>query len=79
MTITVKTFGICRDILGGKEIPIELRGTTVADLRSELISQYPAIAKLNSLFIAVNQSYSEDSQQLTETDEVALIPPVSGG
>jgi molybdopterin synthase sulfur carrier subunit len=43
------------------------------------MTNYPALEKLRSLFIAVNQQYAEDNQSINETDEIALIPPVSGG
>ena len=76
---TVKAFGIVKDILGGKEKVVELQGQTIADLRQELNEKYPALSGLRSLFIAVNNNYAEDETILQETDEIALIPPVSGG
>ena len=79
MKLTIKTFGIARDIMGGKEVAVEISGHSVQELRAKLISQYPKLENLRSLFIAVNQHYSEDSTMLQETDEIALIPPVSGG
>jgi len=79
MKVKVKTFGISRDILGGREVLVEINGSTVADLRKSLSTNYPALDKLNSLFIAVNQNYAEDGTHLIESDEIALIPPVSGG
>jgi len=75
----VKTFGISRDILGGREVELEIDGNSVADLRSTLLLKFPQVKKLNSLFIAVNREYAADDQLLTLTDEIALIPPVSGG
>jgi molybdopterin converting factor subunit 1 len=77
--IKLKTFGITRDILGGKEVILEVEGKSVADLREHLTREYPKVVELRSLFIAVNQSYAADTQELNETDEIALIPPVSGG
>ena len=79
MKCRIKTFGIARDILGSKELIMEISGNTVADLRNDLAKQYPSLESLNSLFIAVNQNYAEDKTVLSETDEIALIPPVSGG
>jgi len=79
MKFKVKTFGVARDVMGGKEVVVETEGNQVLDLRRELIFKYPELEKLRSLFIAVNQSYSEDTTELKETDEIALIPPVSGG
>ena len=79
MKIKIKAFGITKDILGSREIVLETSGQTVAALRQELNTRYPALRSLKSLFIAVNNSYAEEQINLTETDEVALIPPVSGG
>jgi len=79
MKCKIKTFGIARDILGSKEVIFEIEGNTLMDLRSSLSKKYPELESLNSLFIAVNQNYAEDETVLSETDEIALIPPVSGG
>ncbi len=79
MKCKIKTFGVARDILGCKELIFEISGNKVIDLRNELTKKYPSLESLNSLLIAINQSYSEDDAVLTETDEIALIPPVSGG
>jgi molybdopterin converting factor subunit 1 len=75
----VKAFGITKDILGGRENVVEIEGQTVAALREELQKKYPGLKGLKSLFIAVNQAYAEDQVVLAENDEIALIPPVSGG
>jgi molybdopterin synthase sulfur carrier subunit len=79
MKYKVKAFGITRDFLGGREKVIEVKGQTVADLRGELLAMYPNLKGLKSLLIAVNNEYAEDSVELLESDEIALIPPVSGG
>ena len=75
----VLAFGITRQLLGGKEAVIEVDGNTVAALRMALAARFPQLSGLNSLYIAVNSSYSEEDQILTLEDEIALIPPVSGG
>lgn len=79
MKINIKTFGISRDILGAKTVNIDFDKKTVGELRQHLIHQYPALAALNSLLIAVNETYADDHVEMKETDEIALIPPVSGG
>jgi molybdopterin synthase sulfur carrier subunit len=76
---TVKTFGIAREIMGGREVVVETTGMTVGELRAALMRAYPQLLDLRSLFIAVNLKYADDSARLSETDEIALIPPVSGG
>lgn len=79
MELKIKTFGVARDMMGGKEVVVKVAGSDVAALRRALMTNYPALEKLRSLFIAVNQQYAEDNQSINETDEIALIPPVSGG
>jgi molybdopterin converting factor subunit 1 len=53
---------------------------TVADAARELLCLHPAISSDSSrLMIAVNEEYQEHDYPLSENDEVAFIPPVSGG
>ena len=75
----IKTFGITRDIVGSREAVVEVEGNDVASLRKVLKTRYPSLAGLRSLMIAVNNSYAEDDLSIGESDEIALIPPVSGG
>lgn len=79
MKYKVKAFGVTKDILGGKEMVVEVSGQTVADLRQTLLAHYPQLEGLRSLLIAVNNTYAEPADVLKESDEIALIPPVSGG
>lgn len=75
----IKAFGITKDILGARETLLELQGDTVGSLRSALKNRYPSLAEIRSLMIAVNNAYAEDALAISESDEIALIPPVSGG
>ncbi len=75
----VLAFGITRQLLGAKEAVIEVDGNTVGALRRALGVRFPELSGLNSLYIAVNSSYSDEGQVLNSNDEIALIPPVSGG
>ena len=55
-------------------------GATVADLISTLASERARFADLApSLMVSINQAYADRDVQLQEGDEVAFIPPVSGG
>ena len=75
----IKSFGITKEIIGARESFIELQGSTVGELRNALKSRYPELLDLKSLMIAVNSQYAEDDLPIGESDEIALIPPVSGG
>ena len=80
MTIKILAFGIARDIVGGSTFEVQItEGATVFELQEHLVSQYPQFDNLASMLIAVNLEYGVYDTILKETDEVALIPPVSGG
>lgn len=77
----VKCFGIAKDItntdvirISGMEIP-----ETVEGLKSWISLNYPEFKNIKSCMIAVNHEYAEDQQILLSEDEIAIIPPVSGG
>lgn len=80
MKINVLAFGIAKDIIQGQTKEIELtQGSDVQSLKATLCEQFPEFAKLRSLSIAVNEEYRKDDFELSESDEVVIIPPVSGG
>lgn len=74
-------FGITRDIVGKPEFDAgdfkEIG--TVGDLRDLLNAKYPRLKDLSSLNFAINEEFAEDSKAISANDEIALIPPVSGG
>ena len=81
--MTVLLFGITRDIVGEGTLLIgddkSSRMQTVGDLKKQLITDFPELGKLSSLAVADNQNYARDSDLIGASDEIALIPPVSGG
>jgi molybdopterin converting factor subunit 1 len=81
MTLTVMLFAAAHDIAGTDSLAVELPpGATVADLRAELARRVPGLAKLlTKSAVAVNHDFGEDGRILEPADEVAIIPPVSGG
>jgi molybdopterin converting factor subunit 1 len=81
MTVNVLLFALCSDIVGSRKLDVEVTpGQSVQDLLSDLISKYPKLGQMErSLMISVNQSYVDRAQLLEDGDEVAMIPPVSGG
>lgn len=78
-TYVIKAFGVTKEILGARETVVEAGGGTVKELRRALIERYPTLRDIRSLMIAVNNAYAEDDLSIDESDEIALIPPVSGG
>ncbi len=79
--VQLRLFAIFRDLIGADRIPLELpAGSTVADLRQELFHRWPTLRNLlERSAIAINQEYATDHHVLSSGDEIALIPPVSGG
>ena len=80
MKCKIKAFGISREIVGGRIVELDLpEGQTVIELKNQLFEKYPQLAALRSVYIAVNNEYADEKGILKEGDEIALIPPVSGG
>lgn len=80
MIVKILAFGIARDIVGGSQFEMEIaEGSRVVDLQNALLHQYPRFGHLTSLMIAVNEAYGDSETLISSTDELALIPPVSGG
>ena len=81
MTITLRLFSIAGDLAGFREKTLELpSGSRAVDVLEQLNSQNPKFADWRgSLRLAVNQEYVSGDSPLHEGDEVAVIPPVSGG
>lgn len=81
--MTVLLFGVTRDIVGNGSlsIPVSKAGAleTVGELKAYLKDIYPPLGELSSLAVAVNKTYAFDSDPIRHFDEIALIPPVSGG
>jgi molybdopterin converting factor subunit 1 len=81
MRVRVRLFAIQRELAGTREHPLELaEGATVEDAWEALIAAYPALAPGRaSVRFARNGAYADAATQLADGDEVAMIPPVSGG
>lgn len=81
MKIRVKLFASVREMVGEKELMLEVPdGMKVSALPGRLSAEYPQLRTLASfLKVAVNQEYADGERALAEGDEVALLPPVSGG
>ncbi|MBV9072485.1 MAG: molybdenum cofactor biosynthesis protein MoaE [Acidobacteria bacterium] len=81
MRVRVLLFGVLKDIFQRSEEALELSsGATTSDLVQHYRCNVGARAQLfDSIAVAVNQQYASGTELLHEGDEVALLPPVSGG
>ena len=81
MNVRLRLFAVMRTTLGRSHVELELPdGATVAQLRSKLAEDYPALAPLlPTCLFAINGNYARDEQTIPSDSEVACIPPVSGG
>lgn len=78
--MNILLFGIAEDIVGKPMLKMDFQQEiSVLDLKKKLIELYPSLQNLASIRIAVNNSYAEEGQLIRPKDEIALIPPVSGG
>jgi molybdopterin converting factor subunit 1 len=79
--MTVLLFAAARDLAGADTVTVKLpAGATIADLRAELSLRFPALAGLLAKSaLAVNHDFAEEDRILMPADEIAVIPPVSGG
>ena len=81
MRVTVRLFARLRDIAGAAELARELApGATIGDLWRALADEFPELGPYErSISSAVNADYARMDHVLRSGDEVAFLPPVSGG
>lgn len=80
MQLVIQTFGIAREILGSSAHRSDFKtGITAGELLEQLKLEFPSLVALNSIILAVNATYVDADTIINEGDEIAIIPPVSGG
>ena len=81
LRIRVRLFAMQREAAGMRELRLEVPlGSTVDDAWKAVVATVPALAPgRSSLRFAVNGEYTDDDRTLADGDELACIPPVSGG
>ncbi len=80
-SLSIKLFASLRQAMNSDEIKIDIdNGITVLQMKKIIFETFPNLKKSNiPFFIAINHKYSKDSIVIDINDEIALIPPVSGG
>ncbi len=81
MQVTIRLFASARDAAGWERQVLDLpEGATIASARQKLRGIIPdATPLLDSAAFALNQRYARADDRLTDGDELAILPPVSGG
>ena len=81
MRVSVLFFGMLKDVAGRATDSVDLReGASIRDVLAHYEAQIPRLKEsLPSVALAVNQEYASPDTKLQSGDEVALLPPVSGG
>ena len=81
MQVRLLFFASIKDIVGARQIDVEIpTGTTVGKLLGMLEEKYPRIAGYRSILLtSVNEEYANPETIISDGDEVAIFPPVSGG
>jgi molybdopterin converting factor subunit 1 len=79
--VTIRLFARLRDLVGAGELRRDVaEGATVASVWATLVREHPAIAPYaESMSCAVNAEYARMTTSVADGDEVAFLPPVSGG
>lgn len=74
-------FASLKDIVGRRELDVDVpSGATINDLWEHLISRYPSLSRYRSIVLtSLNEEYVDRKAVVSDGDEVALFPPVSGG
>jgi molybdopterin converting factor subunit 1 len=81
MRLRIKLFATYREIVGSKELTWTARdGERVDDILRSLLEKYPRLTPhRDTMLLAVNQAFASPDAVLQDGDEVAVMPPVSGG
>ena len=81
MKIRLRFFAALREIIGLEEMEKEVaEGTTAGRIFEELVDEYPKLSSYGKVIqIAINQEFADRQRVVVSEDEVAFLPPVSGG
>ena len=80
MEVNILAFGIAKEIIGAPALKLNLaESTTAGALKKQLETSYEPLANLSSFLLAVNDEYVLPEALIKAGDEIAIIPPVSGG
>ncbi len=81
--VTIRLFAILRNMVGKDQIELEIKGESkFKDLVSDLRSQFPQVVDMidkKRVLVSVNQDLADENTIIKDGDEIAIMPPFSGG
>jgi len=81
MRVTVRLFARLRELAGASELEREVpEGSTALDVWNTLTGEFPAFdGYTRAISVAVNEEYARLTASVRDGDDIAFLPPVSGG
>ena len=80
ISVKIKLFAMCRELIGKDQITLKLKNEmTVGDIRKKILKLCPVLSGRTQFVVAVNYVIVDEITPISEKDEVAILPPVSGG
>ena len=81
MRVTIRLFARLRDIAGAAELPRDIApGATIGTVWRQLTGEFPTLAEYErSISSSLNADYARMDAEVHDGDEIAFLPPVSGG
>lgn len=76
--ISILFFAQLQESMGQAQMEVPLAGKTVAEVKAWLEKEYPLLS-LGQVMTAVNEEFARDQTIVNEGNQVAFIPPISGG